>query len=145
MANKFYVKIINSVQNQTNVIKNVKDNLDKLDRREIVYKVNCSQCPISYIGQSKWNLRTRLQEHRRNILAPKEKQNSLAIHTNNLTHTFNFNNAQILVTEPNYFSRLILESLHIKINNTVNSKIESNQFTPMYNNLLYDLKKWHPC
>ena len=59
---KFNIKVVNSIPNKLNVlIKNGKDKLEK-QQRTGVYQIKCS-CKKSYIGESKRNVRTRIQEH----------------------------------------------------------------------------------
>ena len=61
---------------QTNKITNTLKNLIILgkyivppyDKANIVYKINSSNCPSTYLGQSKRYLKVRLTEHQRGIM-----------------------------------------------------------------------------
>ena len=44
---------------------NVKDKDEPGNRQRAVYKINCSDCHASYIGETGRNLTTRLTEHKR--------------------------------------------------------------------------------
>jgi len=48
-------------------IKVHKDILLTLSRPNVVYKINCSNCNASYVGQIKRILNTRVGEHRNHI------------------------------------------------------------------------------
>ena len=46
------------------VIKLGKDSTNKWEQTNIVYKFNCKNCPVTYIGKSKRTLRVRINEHK---------------------------------------------------------------------------------
>ena len=48
-------------------IKLDKDNVDKFEKSGVVYKVNCADCKMSYIGQTGRQLRLRINEHKRSV------------------------------------------------------------------------------
>jgi len=48
-------------------IKTHKDKNQHLDNNNIIYKINCNDCDVFYIEQTKRQLRTRVKEHRNNI------------------------------------------------------------------------------
>ena len=45
------------------LLTNVKDKDEPRNRQGVVYKINCSDCHASYIGETGRNLTTRLTEH----------------------------------------------------------------------------------
>ena len=47
------------------LLTNVKDKDEPRNRQRAVYKINCSDCHASYIGETGRNLATRLTEHKR--------------------------------------------------------------------------------
>jgi len=49
------------------LIKRGKDILHNNDKTNVVHKLNCKNCNVSYIGQTKRHLRTRVKEHSSNI------------------------------------------------------------------------------
>ena len=51
------------------LIKRGKDILHNNDKTNVVYKLNCQNCNVSYIGQTKRHLRTRVKEHFSNKIA----------------------------------------------------------------------------
>ena len=46
-----------------NFIKRGKDDLEHFHNQNVVYRISCEDCDISYIGQTKRQLKTRLHEH----------------------------------------------------------------------------------
>ncbi len=51
-------------------------------------------------------------------------------------HVIDFINVEILGIEPKQFSRSTLEILFIKTHNCLNTQVESNVFTNLYDSLL---------
>ncbi|KYM95315.1 hypothetical protein ALC62_14037, partial [Cyphomyrmex costatus] len=108
---------INIVYKPTNnlggIIKTGKDKLNKFDNTNVVYKINCKDCDMSYVGQTKRRLRTRLKEHRDDL--KKSNNNSVVSkHQLNCKHDIDWDNTAILDSEPVYFKRTISEMIHIK-------------------------------
>ena len=78
----------------------------------VVYRIPCSTCVSSYVGETKRALTIRMSEHRRHIR--KNKPNKvLAIHcnNNNLKHKINWDEVSILDVEQNYWKRRTSEIL----------------------------------
>ena len=42
-----------------------KDKIEKLDRAGVVYKINCSDCPSTYVGESERILQDRYKKHQK--------------------------------------------------------------------------------
>ena len=100
-----------------------KDKLDKLDRSNVVYKINCQDCDSNYIGQSYRKLSFRLSEHRGYVRKNCEKS-VLARHAINSGHTIDFDNIKILDNEKIYSKRLFSEMVNIYITKNTLNKIE---------------------
>ena len=87
-----------------------------------VYKVPCKECDKAYIGQSKNTIAKRVGQHkalcRRKVKLSKlknsKKDNGIAFHHIKTGHEFDFDNAEIIARETNYWRRLILEGIAIK-------------------------------
>ncbi|KYN22634.1 hypothetical protein ALC57_04963, partial [Trachymyrmex cornetzi] len=45
------------------IIKTGKDKLNKDELSNVVYEINCADCNVSYVGQTKRQLNTRIKEH----------------------------------------------------------------------------------
>jgi len=86
----------------------IKDPQPLLSRSNVVYKLKCS-CGDAYIGQTKRNLLTRINEHRKSI------QSEVNAHLErNPTHTVNFTEPEILASARGGKQLLLLESLLIQ-------------------------------
>jgi len=80
----------------------------------IVYKIFCNNCNVSYVGQTKKQLKTRINEHVKNITSDESKHSVITKHILDKNHTFDWQNVKILDFENNYFKRLIAEMIYIK-------------------------------
>lgn len=70
-----------TVGNKLNtVVKLHKDSLSKMHQSKIVYKLCCKTCEASYVGQTRRQLRTRINEHDKNINKKNEDLNVISIH-----------------------------------------------------------------
>ena len=66
---KHNINVVNSVKNKKNsklIIKG-KDNLPKDDKMNIVYIIECDNCSVVYVGQTKGKISLRIKEHFNNI------------------------------------------------------------------------------
>jgi len=88
-----------------------KEKQPTLYRSHVVYKLNCS-CDSTYIGQTRRNLKTRLDEH--NPASKLNHQSDVTKHIyENPTHTIDFNAPEILCSPYNTKELLIKETLLI--------------------------------
>jgi len=95
-------------------IKPKKDPLQNIQKNNVVYKIECSDCKATYIGQTKRQLGTRIKEHKQNINKKSDSQTIITEHIVNNNHRMDWNNTKIIDTETNYNRRLISECIHIK-------------------------------
>ncbi|XP_071580549.1 uncharacterized protein [Temnothorax nylanderi] len=95
-------------------IKTGKDNLDKLAHSNVVYKIPCRECEATYVGQTKRQLKTRVKEHRSDINKNSGSPLVISCHRLETDHDFDWDNVEILDTEPSLRKRLISEMLYIK-------------------------------
>jgi len=73
---------------------NCKDEVMK-NRKSGVYRVNCNDCNVCYIGQTGRNFKDRLNEHRRAI-GKEDSRSVFANHLYSTGHSCNFHNFKIL-------------------------------------------------
>ena len=99
------------------LLTNVKDKDEKRNRQGAVYKINCSDCHTSYIGETGRNLATRLTEHKR-ATRKGDVNNHIAEHHRLTNHTIDWDSAQCLTYSTNYFQRLTLESWFTNLEQT---------------------------
>lgn len=110
----------------------LKDSIPIKKQTHIVYKIPCNDCQGVYIGQTQQHLEERIKAH-------KYAKNSTALkkHTNQLSHTFDFNNVSVLQKEQNTRARGILEMIEIKkYPNSVNDRSEIENLSKIYFQLL---------
>ena len=109
ICSKYNINVVYSVKNQKNsklIIKG-KDNLPKDDRINLVYKIECDNCPAVYVGQTKRKV-----------------------------FDFRWNDVKILDIEPNWKKRLISEMIHIKTNpSNINKRQDTESLNPLYDSL----------
>lgn len=76
----------------------------------IIYKICCKDCNATYVGQTKRQLKTRVNEHIKNI-----KQSNLSVisqHIINYNHTIDRDNIKILDHECNFYKKNIKNNFY---------------------------------
>ncbi|KYN07988.1 hypothetical protein ALC62_01038 [Cyphomyrmex costatus] len=124
------------INNLSSIIKTGKDKLDKFDNTNVVYKINCKDCDMTYVGQTKRRLKTRLKEHRDGW---KRINNTSVVskHQVNCNHDIDWDNTAILDNEPIYFKRSISEMIHIKNQtNSLNLQSDTEKLPQMYYSII---------
>ncbi|KYN12186.1 hypothetical protein ALC57_15637, partial [Trachymyrmex cornetzi] len=106
-----YIKNISEKFKSNSIIKTDKDKLDKMEQCNVVYKINCLNCESSYVGQTKRKIKTRLKEHKSSTSNSNTVHNVVAQHQINLNHKFNWDNIEILDTEPFFQKRFTSEMI----------------------------------
>jgi len=138
-GNKYIIgyRILNKL---TGYIKRHKD-INKHDRNNnIVYKILCNDCNASYVGQTKRQLKTRINEHQKNIKFDESKHSVITKHILEENHTFDWQNVKIMDHETNYFKRMISEMIFIKTQeNGLNSVEDIECLDSSYFNLLTNI------
>jgi len=80
----------------------------------VVYKISCHDCEASYIGQTKRQLRTRINEYNSDIRKKNGSPSIISEHWLNHNHDFEWDKVEIINNEPSYRKRLISEMIYIK-------------------------------
>ena len=75
------------------LMSNAKDKDEPNNRQGAVYKIKCSDCQASYIGETGRNLKTRLTEHKR-ATRNGDVNNHIAEHYRLTNHTIDLDSAQ---------------------------------------------------
>jgi len=121
----------------TGYIKRHKDYNKHDTKNNIVYKIFCNNCNASYVGQTKRQLKTRINEHEKNVRFDESKHSVITKHMTEMNHTFNWQEVKIMDYEKNYFKRLISEMIYIKTqDNGLNSVEDIECLDSSYFNLL---------
>jgi len=77
----------------------------------VVYKLNCKNCDVSYVGQTKRRLNTRASEHQKDINKKTSNHSVITEHRLEFNHEFEWDNLIILDKEKQYYRRLISEMI----------------------------------
>ena len=117
------------------LLTNVKDRDEPNNRQGIVYKIKCSDCEASYIGETGRNLNTRLTEHKR-ATRNGDVNNHIAVHHQLTNHNIDWDSAQCLTYSTNYFQRLTLESWYTNLEQTPLNRCQ--QLPAPYKRLIRD-------
>ena len=72
-----------------------KDKLHSYEKSGIIYEIDCKDCEMTYIGQSKRKLLLRTKEHIRDV-KKQNKKSALASHSLEKKHKINFDNVKIV-------------------------------------------------
>ena len=127
-----------------NAYTRLKDKIPKLEKSNVIYKLECQNCPHVYIGQTGQKLGKRLNQHRNDCQPSKfhKPRTALANHYFEEGHKFGFDNVTILDTEEKYRRRLISEMVHIQHNdNSCNFKKDTEGIGNAYVNLIRRIPK----
>jgi len=117
-------------------IKVHKDPLPKTSRPNVVYKINCTECEASYVGQTKRNLNIRISEHRNHIRRSSPQPSVITDHRLEFGHDFDWDKVEVLDEELNLNRRLISEMIHIKKQKKgLNLKKDTDLLHPIYSDL----------
>lgn len=93
-------------------IKTDKGIIEKHNRSNVVYRMNCNDCEKCYIGETKRYLQTRKKEHLKKMNSHQSMLSVISEHrmTN---HEMDWSGIAILDYEPNYKKRLFSEMAYI--------------------------------
>jgi len=121
-------------------IKTGKDIIERSNRCNVVYKINCKDCDACYVGQTKRRLNSRVKEHKNDI----NKRSGIpsVISTHRLqNHDFDWGNVRILDNESAWYRRIISEMIYIKTQtNGLNKQSDTEMLSDSYNLILQKLK-----
>lgn len=119
------------------LIKRGKDILPDTEKTNVVYKLDCKNCSAVYIGQTKRHLRTRINEHSKNINLHRSMQSVISKHRLELEHDFDWAKPNILHSETFLRKREIAEMFYIKkFNNTINLQKDTENLNNIYDKII---------
>ena len=78
-------------------------------RPGVVYKIHCSDCQATYIGENGRNLTTRLTEHKR-ATKKGDLNNNIAEHHLKTSHAIDWDSATCLTYSTDEYQQITLES-----------------------------------
>ena len=95
------------------LLPSLKDPLDNSEKSCMVYLVPCRDCSFVYVGQTKRDPKSRLDEHKRAIKNQRPDLSVLCEHSITVDYIISWTEAKILKLETDYRKRLSFESWHI--------------------------------
>ena len=72
------------------VLTKVKDPSPINPRVGAVYKIPCTECPASYVGETGRTLECRIKEHKRGSIVNEDTRNNIAVHHMSTKHQMNW-------------------------------------------------------
>ncbi|EFN71434.1 hypothetical protein EAG_10167, partial [Camponotus floridanus] len=116
-----------------NLIRCGKDSLHNNDKTSVVYKLYCNDCNLSYIGQTKRHLRTRVKEHCNNIKLHESNHSVISKHRLESGHDFDWSKPHILHNEKYVSKREIACMFFIKrFKNLINLQKDTDSLNNIY-------------
>lgn len=119
-----------------------------MDRTNIIYEIPCDgnrneSCSLSYVGQTRNQLRKRLAQHRSNINCGRNPngQSAVVTHFTEKGHFPAFDKTKALATEKYLGRRNTRESLHIYSSDTYNLRRDTDRMAASYCALLDQRRK----
>ena len=125
-------------QSFKNQLYNVKDKNKPDENTEVVYKIECNDCDISYIGETKKQLKDRVKQHE----AAVRNKTSLSLvyqHVAENNHTMNFPGAKVLAKSKQEKPRKLLEAFYTYSDQ--NSINRSQYFSVFYKPIIQNVLK----
>ena len=95
-----------------------KDRISHL-RKNGIYQINCNNCNLGYIGQTKRTLKARVTEHQRMVKNMEINKSAIAAHCWENDHVFNFDSARIIQPVPRTSLLDFYEGFHIRADEDV--------------------------
>ena len=118
------------------LLPSLKDPSDNSEKSCLVYQVRCRDCSFVYIEQTKRDLKSRLDEHKRGIKNQCPDLSALCEHSITMHHIISWIEAKILELETDYQKRLSFKSWHINAKPHIMSRNNGSSFPAVYLDLL---------
>ena len=98
-----------------NKVTKLKDKIKPLKNNNLVYKINCSECPISYVGETKQRLEKRIDQHQAAVRRGDANHSGMSEHCVENLHSFSKENVKIIENNLSFYAeRKYAEAVHIK-------------------------------
>jgi len=109
------------------IIKGHKDNVPNLSQMNMIYRLSCKNCSVTYVGQTYRTLKTRIFNTKITLteILPHYYHSVITEYRLNFSHEFNWGNIEILDRE-RFLTKLISEMIYIKRqNNSLNLQLDT--------------------
>ena len=87
-----------------------KDRPPLQDTKGVVYKIQCNDCDLCYVGQTGNALSSRVKQHQAACRLFQLEKSAVAAHSVEAGHRINWQDAEVLSRELGYRKRLFLEA-----------------------------------
>lgn len=131
-----------SSNNVGQLFSKLKDKQPITESTNVVYSIDCKDCPKCYIGTTGQKLCKRVRQHELDVINNRRRKSALASHSISQNHSFDFDGVKVIERERQYRKRCLLEELRIKASSKcVNIKsIESRNVSDIYTSLFKTIK-----
>lgn len=118
-----------------------KGKTEKLEKTNVVYRLKCKDCSVTYLGETNRQHKVRLLEYKNNMNTLSQAKSVITKHRQNTDYAFDWNNIEILDNESIWSKRIFSEVLHVNLQkNAINKKEDTKNLHSSYIHLLNNLK-----
>ena len=133
LISKFYpqadLQVAYKAQKQLKDLFRCKDQIPKLQKSKVIYKLKCLDCNAFYIGKTKRHLATRVQEHKEGKGDRDQEISAVFKHMKDNGHQIDFENVEILDMAQSDYRLGLKESMYIKkFKPSLNIQVQSDLF-----------------
>ena len=118
------------------ILPSPKDRLTLEEKSCLVYLVPCFDCDFVYIGQTNWDLKSRLAEHKLAIKNQEPEKSAVCEHSTEFDHLIDWNNSIVLKTKAHCSKRLTSEAWFIYSHPHVMNRSDSDNLPRVYRRLV---------
>ena len=118
------------------ILPSPKDPLTLVEKNCLVYQVPCFDCDFVYIGQTKWDLKSRFAEHKLAIRNQEPEKSALCEHSIQFDLLIDWNNSKVLKTKTHYSKRLTSEAWFINSHPHVMNRSDGDSLQRVYRRLI---------
>ena len=111
-------------QTQTHTIPTFIPGTTQYNRKNVIYKIKCSDCDAFYLGQTKRDFNTRFKEH---ISSIQNNSNTTSLSTHCINNSHNIKFDRFIDTSSDPYLLPILESIHIYKNSSNNNLLNTQR------------------
>jgi hypothetical protein len=91
----------------------LKDPVSTEDTSNCIYKINCTECDASYIGETRRRFKSRLTEHKAAVRNANTTDSALATHAIDFLHPPHWDGAKIVAKDSSFRTRRLKEAVEI--------------------------------
>jgi hypothetical protein len=133
MLSKFNIQVVAANHNNIKkMLAGVKDPIPHKEKKGIVYGLECSECPVTYTGESGQRLESRIYRHQLAMKNGDTEHYPLVEHCVKMGHNIKWDSVHLFTQELNLTKRRLLESLYIERDNKSTNKHEGVRHAEMW-------------